>query len=339
MTIRLRLAAVALVALVGLAIALAGCGGGSESSITVYNGQHAELTQALVDAFEKETGTSVRLRSSDSLVLATQIQQEGGGSPADVFLAENSPELVTLEDKGLLAPLPRSIRDQVPARVQSADGRWVGVGLRLVSLVYDPAQVEPAELPDSILDLAKPEWKGRVALAPTDSDFPPVVAAVIATRGSKAAADWLAGLKRNSRVYADYEAALAAVNRGDVDVSIINQYYWYRLRRELGARAMTSKLHYFAAPDPGSIANVSGVAVLESSGRREEAERFVRFAVGRAGQRILARSDDYEYPVRPGLPANRVLPPLDSVPHSTLSVATSGDIEEAARLIRQAGFV
>jgi iron(III) transport system substrate-binding protein len=318
---------------------LAGCGGSSNSSITVYNGQHQELTKALVDAFEKESGMSVRLRSSDSLVLANQIDQEGDSSPADVFIAENSPELVTLEEKGLLAPLSESIRNQVPARVQSPDGRWAGIALRPVGLVYDPAKVAASELPRSILDLADPRWKGKVALAPTDSDFPPVVGAVIATRGKKAAADWLAGLKRNAKVYQDYEGALAAVNRGDVDVSVINQYYWYRLQRELGKRAMKSKLHYFAAPDPGSIANVSGAAVLASSDKRDEAERFVRFLVGPTGQRILARSDDYEYPVRPGVAANSALPPLDSVPHSTPSVTTQADNEEAARLIGQAGFV
>jgi len=339
MRLRLRLGAATALVLVAVAALLAGCGGSSQPSIFLYNGQHAELTQALVDAFEKESGVSVRMRSSDSLVLASQLQQEGKKSPADVFLAENSPELVTLEEKGLFAPLPASIRNQVPKRVQSPDGRWTGVALRLVSLVYDPGSVRPSELPRSILDLARPEWKGRVALAPTDSDFPPVVAAVIATHGPKAAADWLAGLKRNAKIYQDYEGALAAVNRGDVPVSIINHYYWYRLQRELGAGAMKSKLHYFPAPDPGSIASVSGVGVLETSKKKEDAEKFVQFVVGPTGQRILARGDDYEYPVRPGVPANRVLPPLDTIPHSTRAVATRSDIEEAAQLIRQAGFV
>jgi len=44
-------------AIVVLATAAAGCGGGSSSTtITLYNGQHAELTSLLVAAFEKKTG-------------------------------------------------------------------------------------------------------------------------------------------------------------------------------------------------------------------------------------------------------------------------------------------
>jgi iron(III) transport system substrate-binding protein len=337
MTLRPRLTLAA--ALLALLVLVSGCGGGSERSILVYNGQHAELTKELVDAFEKESGISVRLRSSDSLVLATQLQQEGDSSPADVFLAENSPELVTLEKKGLFAPLPKSIRNEVPAQVQSSRGAWVGAAVRLVSLVYDPAQVSQSQLPHSILDLAQPRWKGKLALAPTDSDFPPIVGAVIATHGAKAATEWLAGLKRNARVFQDYEGALAAVNRGDAAVSVINHYYWYRLQRELGSGAMKSKLHYFPPPDPGSIANISGAGVLASSEKQEDAQRFVQFVVGPTGQKILAQSDDFEYPVRPGVPANPVLPPLDSVPHSTLSLATQGDVEQAGKLIGRAGFL
>jgi hypothetical protein len=39
------------------------------------------------------------------------------------------------------------------------------------------------------------------------------------------------------------------------------------------------------------------------------------------------------------VPANAVLPPLDSVPHSTLSLATQGDVEQAGKLIGRAGFL
>ena len=54
------------------------------------------------------------------------------------------------------------------------------MALRVSSLVYDPALLPPAELPRSVLDLASRSWKGKIAIAPTDSDFPPLVGAVIA---------------------------------------------------------------------------------------------------------------------------------------------------------------
>jgi iron(III) transport system substrate-binding protein len=318
----------------------AGCGGGSgHSSITLYNGQHTQLTTSLVAAFEKATGITVQIRTNDSAVLADQIVQEGGASPADVYISENSPELMNLERRGLLARLPRSILREAPDGDDSPTGDWVGMALRVSSLVYDPAHVPRSQLPASLLDMAQPRWKGKIAIAPADSDFPPIVAAVIATHGEAAARTWLAGLERNARIYQDEESIVAAVNRGDVATGVINQYYWYRLRLEIGAKAIHSALYYFSPGDVGAVINISGAALLASSKHQKDAERFIGFLVSKAGQRIIARSDDFEYLVRPDIAPNPVLPPLARIGHTSLSVGSLGNGELAARLIRQAGLV
>ena len=318
--------------------ACAGCGGGGGSSVVVYNGQHLELTSALVSAFERATGLSVGMRSGDSVVLADQVVEEGSSSPADVILSENSPELVSLDEHGLLARLPPALLARVPAGERAADGTWIGIALRVSSLVYDPSLLPRAGLPTSILDLAAPRWKGKVAIAPLDSDFPPLVGAVIATRGAAAASRWLAGLKRNAAVYQDEESVVAAVNRGDVACGIVNQYYWYRLRRELGPSAVRSALAYFPRGDPGSVVNVAGAAVVGSSRHRADADRLVAFLVSGAGQRLVSAGDDYEYPARPGVAPNAALPPLARIAHTSISPSALGDDREAARLILQAGF-
>jgi iron(III) transport system substrate-binding protein len=319
---------------------LSGCGGSSpHSTITLYNGQHAELTSLLVAAFEKKTGIKVKIRTNDSAVLAAQIAQEGDASPADVYIAENSPELMELQRRGLLAPLPRSILDEGTPAANSPTGAWVGMALRVSSLVYAPSRAPLSQLPDSLLDLARPEWKGKVAVAPTDSDFPPLVGAVIATKGEAAARAWLAGLERNARVYQDEEAVVAAVNRGDIATGLINSYYWYRLQLELGTKAMHSALYYFSPNDPGAAVNISGAAVLGSSKEQQNAQRFVSFLVGKAGQQIIAASDDFEYLVRRDVAPNKLLPPIATIHHTTPGVAALGNGELAARLIRQAGLI
>ncbi|HKO28330.1 MAG TPA: extracellular solute-binding protein [Solirubrobacteraceae bacterium] len=336
---RRAIAAVGVVAAI-LGLALAGCGGngGADASLVLYSGEHPQLTSALVQAFTRQTRIKVSVRSGDGIVLADQIVQEGDASPADVFLTENSPELMNLEAHKLLARLPAGTLGLVPARERSPAGDWVGVALRVSSLAYDPARLTSPQLPPSVLQLAQPSWKGRIAVAPTDSDFPPVVGAVVATYGKSAAAKWLAGLKHNAQIYQDEEAVVAAVNRGDVAAGLINQYYWYRLQLELGQGGIHSKLYYFPNHDPGSVENVAGAAVLASSKRSAAARRLVQFISGGDGQRILANSYDFEYPARPGIAQNPALPPLSSISLATLSPAALGTDQTAVQLIEQAGF-
>ena len=126
------------------------------------------------------TGISVDLRTNDGVVLADQLMQEGHGSPADAYFTENSPELEHLFENGLLARSPRSVLGQVPARYRSPGH----LGRR------GPARQRPCLQPEADFALAVAKldprlrgsrWKGKVAIAPLDSDFPPVVGAVIAT--------------------------------------------------------------------------------------------------------------------------------------------------------------
>lgn len=328
-----------LLAVLALSALAVGCGEtGPKNSILLYNGQHPQLTSALVKAFERQTGIDVRVRTNDGIVLADQLLQEGKSSSADVYLTENSPELVTLDQHGLLAKVAPSTLAEVPDRYNAPTGNWVAVARRVSALAYDPTLIPATALPSSILQLAEPSWKGKVGLAPTDSDFAPLVGAIIATYGEKAAANWLAGLKRNGQLYQSDEAVVAAVNRGDVATGIVNNYYWFRLRLELGAAGMHSALYYFPNRDVGSIVNISGAAVLAGAAHASNAQRFLGFLVSKQAQEIIAYGDDYEYPIRPGVAPNSALPALSTIAPATLSPVKLGNDQPAARLIQESGL-
>src|SRR6201994_365641 len=112
-------------------------------TITLYNGQHEQTTDALVKAFEKQTGVTVKVRSDDEDVLAQQIQQEGTRSPADVFFTENTPPLARLDEQGLLAPVGDAALAAVPAKYSAGDKNWVGISARVSVLVYNTGKVTP----------------------------------------------------------------------------------------------------------------------------------------------------------------------------------------------------
>jgi len=319
---------------------LASCGGGpsaSASSITLYNGQHIQTTEALVTAFEKQTGIHVNIRSDDEDVFANQIVQEGTRSPADVFYTENSPALEYLQERGLLAKVAPSTLSDVPSKYNSPQGDWVAVTARVSVMIYNTNLLKPDQLPTSVMQLADPRWRGKLALAPGETDFQPIVTSIVKSHGTAAALAWLQAVKTNagSHMYTDNETITTMVNRGQAAIGIINHYYWYRERYQVGAAQMHSALAYFAPHDPGYIINVSGAAVLKSSAHQAEAQRFLAFIVSRKGQEIIAHSESYEYPLGSGVTSAKGLRPFTTLQPAPLTIAQLGDGSAAIALLQK----
>jgi iron(III) transport system substrate-binding protein len=329
---------------------LAGCSSSgsdpaSGGSITLYSGQHQQTTNGLVTAFEKQTGITVNVRNDDEDTLANLIAVQGSHSPADVFYTENSPALEFLQDKGLLAPVDASTLARTPARYSSPAGDWVGVSARVSVLIYNPSLISSSQLPTSVLQLADPKYQGKLAFAAGETDFQPIVTSVIKTYGQAAALRWLDGIKANaaSHLVPDNETITSEVNRGQVAFGVINEYYWYRLKAEIGASAMHSQLAYFAPRDPGYVIDVSGAAVLKSSTHQAAAQKFLAFLVSQQGQDIIARaaSDEqsYEYPLAAGVTTSAPETPFDQLQPNAITIADLGDGSAAIALLRQAGLL
>ncbi|MHB8467567.1 MAG: extracellular solute-binding protein [Acidimicrobiales bacterium] len=315
----------------------AGTGTGSHT-LTLYSGQHEQTTTAMVDAFTKATGISVRLRSGDESSLASQILQEGSGSPADVFYAENTPAMVNLDEKHVLAPLDAATLAAAPAQDSAAEHTWVGVSARVSAMIYNTNALEPGQLPTSIVDLGRPAWKGKVGIAPGETDFGPVVASVAKSVGPAEAVTWLKGLKSNAgdKDFPSNEALVSAVDRGDVQVGIIDTYYWYRAKQEQGS--VNSAVAFFAPHDAGYVLNISGAAVLRSSKHQADAQRLVAFLASATAETILAHSYSFEYPLATGVAADPRLPPLAGLQPAPISVADIGDGALAVQLLQRASL-
>ncbi|HUC16260.1 MAG TPA: iron ABC transporter substrate-binding protein [Acetobacteraceae bacterium] len=333
-----RLAAIALIT-AGLIQARPAAAQSAET-LTLYSAQHEQVVQMLTDAFTKETGIAVRVHSGEGPDIANQILREGKSSPADIVFVENSPELVLLAEHGLLAPVAPTTLAKVPQQDSGASGLWLGVLARQNVLAWNPSLIREGELPSSLLDLALPAWKGRVAIAPSDADFLPLVGAVIHAEGEAKALAWLKGLRANAKIYDDDEGVVAAVNRGSVATGVINNYYWARLATELGADRMHSRIAHFAPGDIGNLINISGAAMLASSRHQEAAQRFLAFLVSKPVQEMLAKSSvDYEYPLAADVAPNAMLTPYADLHPPAIAPAELGDDQASAKLLQEAGLI
>jgi iron(III) transport system substrate-binding protein len=312
-----RRAIATLTSALGVVGALAACGGAGEApdtaALTVYSAQHESLIRTMLEGFTAETGIELEFRDANDSELANQIVQEGDASPADVFLTENSPSIDVVDKAGLLAPLDAATLAQVGERYRPESGNWVGFAARSTALIYNPSEIPAAELPASMLDLADPVWKGRVAIAAGGADFQAIVSAVLALEGEDATREWLTGLQRNAEVYTSNTAIMKAVDEGEVPVGITYHYYWFRDQAQSGLVGDDARLHYFGGQDAGAFLSVSGAGVLASSDQKDDAQRLIEFLTSTAAQERLADSSALEYAVGNGVASAEALPPLESL--------------------------
>ncbi|NYH11783.1 iron ABC transporter substrate-binding protein [Pseudomonas moraviensis] len=306
--------------------------------LVVYNAQHETLTKAWVAGFTEETGIPVTVRNGDDTEMGNQIVQEGAASPADVFLTENSPAMVLVDNAKLFAPVAPATLEQVDAAYRPAHGQWVGIAARSTVFVYNPSKLPEKDLPKSLMDLASPAWKGRWAASPAGADFQAIVAAVLEQKGEAATLEWLKGMKANFTAYRGNSSVLKAVNAGQVDSGVIYHYYAFVDQAKTGENSKNTALHYFKHQDPGAFVSISGGGVLASSKHQEDAQKFLQYITGKQGQEVLRTGKSFEYAVGKDVASNPKLVPLKDLDAPKVD-ASKLDSKKAVELMTQAGLL
>ena len=218
--------------------------------------------------------------------------------------------MAAVEKAGLFADIDQATTAQVPSQYRPSTNKWTGVAARTTVFAYNPSKLTPEQLPKSIMDLEKPEWKGRWGAPPVKPDFQAIVAAMLQLTGEPATATWLSAMKAErgdlpgQPRHPPRRQRRPGRRRRDLPLLLVP-----RSGRRQGDQPNT-ELHYFGNQDPGAFVSVSGGGVLESSKKKEQAQKFLTFITSKAGQEVLEKGTSFEYPVASGVPANPALKPL-----------------------------
>ncbi len=326
--------------------ALAACSSGDTAAtdvpadgVVVYSGRSEELVAPLFALFTEETGIPVEARYGDTAELAAQMIEEGDATPAQVYFAQDAGALGAVAAEGLLADLPESITSLVPANYKSADNTWVGVSGRARVIAYDPQQVSADQVPTSIFELTDPTWKGQVAIAPTNASFQSFVTALRVTDGDDAARAWLEGLVANDvQKYEKNGLILDAVDAGQVQLGLINHYYWYEKAAEVGAEAMRAQIAFTAPQDPGSLVNVAGAGITTGAASSNNATMLVEWLLSPTAQQYFV-DNTFEYPVVESVAAADGLPALETLRGPDLELAELADLPGTLVMLEDVGLL
>lgn len=312
---------------------------GDTGELTIYSGRGEELVGPVIDLFEEQTGITANVRYGDTAELAATILEEGDRSPADVFFAQDAGALGAVAREGRFAELPSDVLERVPQQFRSSEGLWVGTSGRARVVVYNTENVDPDDLPASILDYTDDRWEGRVGWAPTNGSFQAAVTAMRLVEGEEATRDWLTGIRENdAQVYASNTPIVQAVARGEIDVGFVNHYYAFELGEEDTQVRENAENHYFRNGDVGGLVNAAGVGILDSADNADEARAFVEFLLSREGDEYFSE-ETFEYPLVPGVERDPRLPPLDELEQPDVDLSDLEDLEGTLELLQETGVL
>ncbi len=306
-------------------------------SITVYSGRSEDLVAPVLAMFSEATGIAVEARYGNTAEMAAAILEEGENSPADVYYAQDAGALGAIEAAGLFAPLPAETLDIVDSRFRSTAGNWVGVTGRARVLVYNTDELAPDALPATVQELTGDAWEGKVGWAPTNGSFQAFITAMRVTEGEDATRAWLQGMIDNGAVVFEGNSDIVrAVAAGEIATGLVNNYYIYEITAEEGEIPVAN--HFFEGGNIGSLVNISGLGVLNTSANPEGALALANYLLGEEAQTYFAENT-YEYPLLAGVPTAEGLPPLAELDSPDIDLSRLADLEGTLVLLAEVGLV
>jgi len=288
--------------LVGL---LALCVGGiwwwsvrAADALVVYCAHDAMHAEAVLAAFEAETGIDVEVRydneATKSLGLVEAIASEREAPRCDVLWNNEVLGTMWLARQGLLAEYRGTGWQRIPERWRDPAGRWVGFGGRLRVWIWQRGLLSS---PQAALErgLAAGELADMGYARPVFGTTRAHATAVWSARGRAAAKQWLDGLDAAGAVELSGNATVKdAVAAGQL------RYGW------------TDTDDAFVAQDAGAAVEFEPVlldgralcvpntaAIVRSTDRPEHARRLVDWLASEATELRLARSRARQIPLGP----------------------------------------
>ncbi|MCQ4158431.1 extracellular solute-binding protein [Roseomonas sp. GC11] len=336
-----------LATLSALAFALPAVARAQGGEINLYSARHYDTDRALYDEFTKETGIRVRLIEGQADQLIERIRNEGGNSPADVFLTVDAARIARAAQAGILAPHGSAVIDgRVPAALRDPGGLWFAISQRARLIMYDREKGRPEGL-NRYEDLANPRFRGQICTRSGSHPYNTSLAAsLLIADGPEKAEAWARGVVANFArpPQGGDRDQFRAIPSGQCGIAIANSYYLGHFGRsdKPEEQALFKRIGVIfpnqGEGDRGTHVNISAAGLVKSAPNRAQALRFLEFMTTHKAQEMFALGN-MEYPVVEDAPLHPALAAMGKFRAEPVNAAGNLDrTPEALQLLQRAGW-
>ncbi|MCR9296140.1 MAG: extracellular solute-binding protein [bacterium] len=291
---------------IGIFALALGCVPQAEDSVVVYSAADREYAAPILAAFSRKAGVEVLpvfdVESTKTAGLVARLESEADRPRCDVFWNNEIMHTLRLDAAGLLEPVGWQVPVDWPANMRGSQGTWIGIGARARILIVN-RELLPADgkRPDSVLDLANPEWKGQCVVAePLFGTTATHFAVLKATLEPAVAEELFRSIRQNAIVVAGNKQVAQMVSSGqaafgltDTDDALV----------EMDAGLPVE----IVFPDQGdgqsgTLMIPNTIAVIRGGPHPTAARALANFLISEDTEGRLAMGVSGQFPVRPDHP-------------------------------------
>ncbi len=190
-----------------------------QEEVVVYTSVDQVFSEPILKDFEKETGIKVKViydtEETKSTGVLNRLIAEKDNPQCDLFWSGDPIRTIVLKNKGITTAYSSPNADEISPVYKDKDHQWTGFSARARVLIYNKDLLSEEQVPKSIFDLTKADYKGKFAIAnPLFGTTTFHIAALFTTMGDEKAKQFLADLKTNSIVI--------ATSNGDVKKRVVS---------------------------------------------------------------------------------------------------------------------
>lgn len=296
-----RLLVLALLALV--VILCPACSKTPANEVVVYTALDEVFSGPILKAFEQSTGIKVKMltdtEASKTVGLAMRLVEEKEHPQADVFWNNEIGWTLVLKQKGILAAYSAESAKDIPDRYKDPEGFWTGFAARARVILYNTNLLKEEEVPQSIVDLIEPEYKGKVAIArPVFGTTATHAAALFDVLGETDAKQFFMDLKANDcKVTAGNMMSAKMVANGEIALCLTDT-------DDANEMFLDNKPVKMIYPDQGGMGTLvlpNSIGLIKGGPNPDNARKLIEYILSAQTEQKLAKLPSAQMPLRANL--------------------------------------
>lgn len=262
----------------------------------------SEWCEALVVAFQRDTGIKVNMARKSGGEILAQIRAEANNPRTDIWFGGSIEAHMAASEDGLLAPYASpNMKDLHPWAVKAheqANQFAVGVSSGVIGLVHnsDVARKKGFTPPKAWSDLLDPKLKGEIQMPNPNSSSTAytIIAGLVQLMGEEKAFEFMVKMHQNVNSYTrSGSAPQKAVEQGESGVSIGFNF-------DIPTAKSKGIPIDIVFPAEGTSYEVAGMSMIKGTRNEAAAKRFYDWYLTAAAQDISASIGQFHIPAHRG---------------------------------------